>query len=331
MADDLLPDADLVLDLPGTNRCLAADLVGDEGAPAVLYLHGTPDSRLARHPDPAATQAAGVRLIAVDRPGFGMSTFDPAGTPTSFAADLRVLVEYLGLDHFNVLGWSAGCVWALAVGALLPDVIGDITIVGGLVPVEACKDPEVRAVAGDARLAMWETATDLGAATAGRMIGPLLAPHPATLESALEHRRAAQAAPYPRGESSQDHTESIDEVASVPGAERQMALALCDAVRHGTAGLIHDVQVQFSPLDFSLADVLAPTRLIHGENDTTCPPQYGRWLAEQLPHATVTVMDNAGHALLLPHWTEILRSSTHLTHRENLLDDGPEGIGTPRG
>lgn len=309
MAQDLLPDADLVLDLPGTDRRLAADLVGDDGAPAVLYLHGTPDSRLARHPDPAATRAAGVRLIAVDRPGFGSSTFDPSGTPASFAADLRVLFDHLGIDHCNVLGWSAGCVWALAVAAVLPEVVEHITIVGGLVPVEAFDDPEVRAVAGNARLAMWETANDLGAATAGRMIGPLLTPHPATLETALEHRRVSHTASDPLSDPDTDQPATIDEIASVPGAERQMALALCDAVRQGTAGLCHDVEVQFTPLDFSLEDVTAPTRLIHGVDDTTCPSEYGRWLAERLPHATVTVMDNAGHALLLPHWTDILHTS----------------------
>ena len=35
----------------GEHRALAVDDVGDPGGTPVLYLHGTPDSRLSRHPD----------------------------------------------------------------------------------------------------------------------------------------------------------------------------------------------------------------------------------------------------------------------------------------
>ena len=50
-------------------RQLCFDDVGDPAGRPVLYVHGTPDSRRARHPDDAVLPAAGVRLVAVDRPG----------------------------------------------------------------------------------------------------------------------------------------------------------------------------------------------------------------------------------------------------------------------
>src|SRR5687767_7492450 len=46
----------------GGGRTLALDDVGDPAGAPVLYLHGTPDSRLARHPDDDLAAAAGVRL-----------------------------------------------------------------------------------------------------------------------------------------------------------------------------------------------------------------------------------------------------------------------------
>ena len=52
-------------------RTLTLDDVGDPAGVPVVYLHGTPDSRLARHPDDGLASAAGVRLLAVDRPGYG--------------------------------------------------------------------------------------------------------------------------------------------------------------------------------------------------------------------------------------------------------------------
>ena len=56
--------------------------VGDPGGRPVLHLHGTPGSRLEVH-IPAARRAAedlGVRLIALDRPGVGLSPFSSRST-----------------------------------------------------------------------------------------------------------------------------------------------------------------------------------------------------------------------------------------------------------
>ena len=48
-------------------RHLAYDEVGAADGTPIVYLHGTPDSRLSRHPDAAVASALGVRLIAIDR------------------------------------------------------------------------------------------------------------------------------------------------------------------------------------------------------------------------------------------------------------------------
>jgi pimeloyl-ACP methyl ester carboxylesterase len=60
---------------------MAVDEVGDPAGAPVLYLHGTPDSRLARHPDDGLAAAAGVRLLAIDRPGYGGSSPLPHRRP----------------------------------------------------------------------------------------------------------------------------------------------------------------------------------------------------------------------------------------------------------
>lgn len=288
---------DIVVELPGTNRVIAADLIGSADAPTIVYFHGTPDSRLARHPDPAATEEAGVRLVAIDRPGFGHSSFDPAGTPTTLADDLAVLLDRLGVKQVGLLAWSAGAVWALGTAAALSYRISSVCLVGGLVPVEAFGDPEVRAAAGDTRIGMLDTAVELGPTVAGELIGPMLVPDPATTAVAREHLRAGH-----------DDTDTAD-FATIAGAEDQMAAAICDSVRHGTAGVSHDVTVQYTPLGFSLAAVTAPVRLVYGVRDSTCPPEFGSWYAKALADATLDVLPDAGHAVLLTQWTPIL---THL-------------------
>src|SRR5579872_7299331 len=56
-------------------RVLACLELGDPSGPVVLYFHGYPGSRLEARVAAAAATRLGVRLLAIDRPGFGLSTF----------------------------------------------------------------------------------------------------------------------------------------------------------------------------------------------------------------------------------------------------------------
>ena len=66
---------------------MAVDDRGDPDGVPVLFVHGTPDTRVARHPDDGIARALGIRLIAVDRPGLGGSDVDPTATPDTVAHD----------------------------------------------------------------------------------------------------------------------------------------------------------------------------------------------------------------------------------------------------
>ena len=281
---------DVIVPVPRTDRVIAADLIGRADGAAVLLVHGTPDSRLARHPDPGVTESAGIRLVAVDRPGFGHSTIDLDATPTSFGHDLVALLDHLDLADVAVVAWSAGAIWALGLAAVAPERARSVTIVGGLAPFEAFDDAEVWEAAGEARRGMVETARDLGPALAAELIGPLLVPDPATPAAALEHR--------------QEH--GSDDLSALPGAAVQMAAATLDAVRHGTGGVVRGLTAQLGPSGLDLAAIDTPVHLITGELDATCPPAFANWFASRLPAATVTIVPDAGHGLLLTHWCELL-------------------------
>ncbi len=297
MTDDItlveqLLDAppDVVVTVSGTRRTIAADIDGDPTGTPIVLVHGTPDSRLARHPDPTIAAGLGVRMIAVDRPGFGHSTADPAATPLGFAADLTALLDHLGIADAHLLAWSAGTIWTLGVAAAAPARVRSVTAVGGLVPFEAFADPDLRHAAGDTRMGMVETAEELGAELAAEMIAPLLVPDPATPEAALEHRSEA-------GDTA---------LSAVPGADVHMAAAVCDAVRSGPAGLIRDVAVQLGPSGVDLGGIEVPARFVTGSDDAVCPPAFAHWYAAQLPQGEAEIVPVAGHGLLLTHWHEVL-------------------------
>lgn len=66
-ASSAVVDADLLL---ADGRTLGYAVWGEPEGPPALLFHGSPGSRLFC-PDPVATAAAGVRLVTVDRPGYG--------------------------------------------------------------------------------------------------------------------------------------------------------------------------------------------------------------------------------------------------------------------
>lgn len=276
------------------SRWLAIDDEGDPAGRPVVFLHGTPSSALSRHPDTSLAVAAGVRLLAVNRPGIGGSSPDPETTPGTFAADLAAALDGLGVERADVLAWSAGSLWALAAAAVLRERVGVVTIAAGAVPIEAYRDREVLRACTAQRLAIVDEVAERGPAGAADTLLPILAPIPCSIELAVEHLREV------------DDPVEHAELLSVPGGERRMAESLCAAVADGGTAVGGELRVLYSPLGVTLATVHQPVRLVYGDADRTCPPAFGRWLAARLPDARLEVMPASGHGLAWTHWSELL-------------------------
>ncbi len=93
--------------LPGV-RLWYVDSGGD-GAPIVL-LHANTGNADSWEPNLSGLAAAGYRVIAFDRRGWGRSQADPStgAQPGTVADDLDALVDYLGLDRFHLVGIAGG-------------------------------------------------------------------------------------------------------------------------------------------------------------------------------------------------------------------------------
>src|ERR1035441_6500144 len=89
-----------------------------DGAP-VFAFHGTPGSRLQLTIDETAIGDAGVRLVCPDRPGYGLSTFQPGRRLVDWPGDVAHLADHLGIGRFAVMGISGGGPHAAACAAML--------------------------------------------------------------------------------------------------------------------------------------------------------------------------------------------------------------------
>lgn len=276
-------------------RTLAVDDIGDpEGVP-VVYLHGTPDSRLARHPDDTIAARAGIRLLAVDRPGAGDSSPHAQASLRDLGADLAVVLDTLHVERAALLGWSAGGLFALACAAVLGPRVAAVSLVGTVPPVEAYTDPDLVGSLGPARRHFVEMAGEVPPRELAAELAPYLVPQPIDAVLALDHVLESA------GELGRA------ELAAVPGAADQLARALVASVSGGLGGVEHDLVLQLEP-GLDLSAIEAPVRTLHGSEDPASPPRVGAWLAARLPRAVVEVAPGAGHHVLFPRWQPILEA-----------------------
>ncbi len=275
-------------------RDLGFDDVGDPEGAAVIFVHGTPDSRRSRHPDDDRARALGVRLVAVDRPGIGLSSPHRGFTVGSFADDVAALADWLGFERWATLGWSAGVPFAVAMAARHPARVARVAAVAGLVPFAAYTTPGILDDADGGRHMVAELGAELGAVATAEMAAPMLAPWPCDLDLARQHV-----------------TEGADDkrradLGAVTGAVDAMAWGVVDAVAQGLDGLIREVELQVEAPDVDWSMVQCPVDLWYGGRDQTSPPAFGRWWNEALSTSDLIVDPDAGHLIALTHWDQIL-------------------------
>ena len=123
-------DADIAL---GDGRRIAYCEWGDRGGWPILLCHGAPGSRVFG-PDSTTTAEAGVRLITVDRPGYGRSDPRPGRQIRDWPADVEELAAALGIDEFDVAGHSSGGPYALACAAAFPGRVKRVALVSCIAP-----------------------------------------------------------------------------------------------------------------------------------------------------------------------------------------------------
>jgi pimeloyl-ACP methyl ester carboxylesterase len=264
---------------------------GDPAGRAVFFCHGTPGSRLYHHPDESIPQALGVRLIAPDRPGYGLSTFQRGRTLLDWPADLAALADHLGIGRFAVVGLSGGGPHALACALSLTSRLTHVGLVASTAPLDI---PEAtRGMAQSNRVALAATRAlpfPVVRLLYGYMIGGQLKHPEATLDQ--------QAQQFP----------ASDRTVRENAAWRTMELAnLREAYRQGAHGHAWEGRMLTRPWGFHLGAITLRVHLWQGEADVLVPPTMGQYLAATLPNCAATFVREAGHlALFVQHWGGIL-------------------------
>lgn len=253
---------------------------GNPAGHPVVYLHGTPGSRVGPFPREQVLYRLGVRLISFDRPGYGGSERQFGRRVADVATDVKTIAAELGLETFAVVGRSGGGPHALACAALLPD---QVTRAGALVPLAPWQAEGLDWFAGMAESNVHEYST---AASAPQALVAELARTAARIQADPASHVAALGPEMP---------EADRRVVADTGIRALLAKNFAEALRQSAAGWIDDALAFCAPWGFSPSDIRVPVLLWHGENDVFSPVAHARWLARRIPTAELWILPHAAH------------------------------------
>ncbi len=261
-----------------------------EGLP-VFGFHGTPGSRFMFRLADEPARRMGVRIIAPERPGFGVSTFQRNRTLSDWARDVIALANELGLDRFGVAGVSGGGPYAAACAALLPDRVTAAALVSPVGPVQP---PEGAKVIGAAQHLMFRLFHRITLAMRGACsVGRLLFLNAPTLIYDFILSRAVQADWH---------------ILSRHDVRRNLIDGVAEGLRPGVRGAIQEMKIFGRPWNIPFAAIRAPTFIWQGTADRNVPVAAALHLAELIPNCRLCKMDGAGHYWVFDHIEDVLHA-----------------------
>lgn len=243
---------------------------GGTGRPVVL-IHGWPLSAQAWEPQVSVLQAAGYRVVAYDRRGFGRSDKPSSGYSYDVLADdLQHVLDQCGLQDVTLVGFSMG---------------------GGEVARYVARHGEsrLRSVVFAAAVPPYLMLS------ADNPEGPLTPEKAQQTKHALEQDRGAFFEQFSR------NFFSANGVLQVSESQRSEAVALClQSAQHAALACMD----AFDTTDFreDLKKVTVPTLVIHGEADAIVPIEgSGQRTHRAVPHSQLVRVGGAPHGLNVSH------------------------------
>jgi pimeloyl-ACP methyl ester carboxylesterase len=278
-----VPQSDNVVTLRDGRAVAYAEWGDPAGRPVGLFL-GTPGGSRLLCPDADATEALGVRLITIDRPGYGRSDPDPDLSLLGWADDYAALHQVLDLPPCPVFGWSGGGPYALACAVRTPALVTSVGLAASRGPLDDLPDgysEEDRSLAELLR-------RDRAAAMEG-------------ITKSCQWFADDPASTFADGWDGPD-----DALLAQPNVRQTMIEWMREGARQGSIGYVADVIAKFEPWGFSSADVTQDVGVWVGQADDPLVHHAAEYFIATIPRATLVTYQDSGHLLTIPHWAEML-------------------------
>ena len=275
-------------------RTLGFAEYGDPKGEPFLEFHGCPSSRLEAGNYDEAGKKLGVRVIGIDRPGFGISTYVKGYRIVDWPADVTELAEALGLDRFPVAGISSGSPYALACARFIPERLKGCAVVSGVPPL-VVQDEKIDA----GQFLMAE------ALLQGRLAKSLPFAARAIYRYILWQIRKD---PVKAMQQVKRHVASDIEILKRPEVKQHFQDMIIESSRNGVRGPVDSIALELKDWGFSLSDISMKINIWHGELDYMEFPAGAKYVASKLPNPNLHIVPNAGHlSLVVERAEDVLR------------------------
>jgi pimeloyl-ACP methyl ester carboxylesterase len=251
---------------------------GDPAGVPMFYFHGWPGSRLQGEFLHEVGRKRGVRIVSPDRPGIGLSDFQPGRRLLDWPAVVNELAAQLGWTSFHVLGVSGGGPYVLACAHAMPERLLSAGVVCGAPPLSEVGTQDLL---WTYRLALWGQRylpwlLGAGLAAAGQFIrlpakSPLMAAHIRRMCA-----RDQQTLYHP------EHYRIL------------MASGLV-GVTSPVRAVRMDGNIYSSDWGIDFSSVRFPIRYWHGGRDSNIPASMVERFVQKMPNARLTIMEEDGH------------------------------------
>ncbi|USB34086.1 alpha/beta hydrolase [Paenibacillus sp. YPG26] len=256
---------------------------GDPSGIPVMFFHGTPGSRLLFPDDDPISAHMGVRLISLDRPGFGLSDPKPGRTLLDWTDDVIQAADNLGLEKFSVIGVSGGGAYAAACGYLLPNRLHSATMVSSIAPFLNGKPPEEMMRRN--RIAFYMSK---------KWPGVLKSIYRAQKKLMMQRPEAFLRQLQKDG---QRMNKWDRQFLQTDEQLRTAMMHLNEAMRVSVDECATEPALIARPWGFSGGDIQCPVYIWHGEIDTMAPASEIKHFADSIPDCKTHFIPEAGHFL----------------------------------
>ena len=278
-------------------RTLGYAEYGDPDGRPVLEFHGWPGCRYEAWAYDEAGKKLGARVIGIDRPGFGLSTYKRAYRITDWPKDVAEFADALGIQKFPVLGISSGSPSAAVCARFLSDRLISCALVSPLAPLK------VEGEKIDAKKHIEKTEIQIAHLANTVSLAARLAFWYITRQFKKDPDKALQ-------QFTKDMPESDLALMSDEALKDHFKRTALECSRNGTRGPIASVGLEVKPWGFRLQDIAMHVDIWQGELDNLALPAGSKYMASKLPDCELHMIPGAGHlTVVATHAEDVLRKA----------------------
>jgi pimeloyl-ACP methyl ester carboxylesterase len=262
---------------------------GDPDGAPVMVFHGTPACGAGFGWADAPARARGLRLIAPDRPGVGLSSRVPSFHVADYPPRVAALADTLGVERFAVWGYSGGGPYAAACAALCGDRVTSTVVAAGM-----------------GQVGVWATFDEFE--QTDRQMLNVVTKYPAVARVMLGTTgRLARWSPKTAMKSFEKQLNASDrEVVLGMGDPGEVMALFTQAFLRGARGVVADYAAIAQPWGFEVERIDGPLTIFHGDADTMVPVRHGEELAKRVAGSELRIWPGEGHLGTITHVEEIL-------------------------